>query len=143
MGRGFEFDQVYLDEVIIVSSPADPGYIEELRRKYRTEPDDAVRELWEWFDQANPSLGQRSTRAITDLLNQADVLIDKMDAEAKGEPWRIRNTGHMVVEGCVLHERADPILSQVLRELNRRAYDHSDIPPCLAGPNHLSRRTHA
>lgn len=124
------FDRVYLDEMVTATSPAGPSWIEELRREYRSgSEDEAAQKLWDWFDETNPSLGRRSRAAMSDL-------IDKTTAEANGEPWRVRNVGRTVVDGCVFPERAQPVLSPELEEVARAMHGHSDVPACLAGPAH-------
>lgn len=128
-----KFDRVYLDEVVTATSPAEPGWIEELRREYRTgSEDEAARKLWEWFDETNPSIGRRSRGAMSDL-------IDKTTAEANGEPWRVRNVGRTVVDGCVDHHQQkgkSPL--DVLLQIGWPP-NPAEVPLCLAGPNHPYR----
>lgn len=133
-GRGPEFDRVYFDEIITATSPADPSWGEELRREYRTGSEDAAaRKLWEWFDETNPSLGRRSRAAMSDL-------IDKTTAEANGEPWRVRNVGRTVIDGCVDHhqQKGKSPLDVLLLQIGLPP-GPAEVPPCLAGPNHLLR----
>lgn len=128
------FDRVYLDEVVTATSPADPSWIEELRREYRSgSEDEAARKLWEWFDETNPSLGRRSRGAMSDL-------IDKTTAEANGEPWRVRNIGRTVVDGCVAADHLEGKSPLHMLGLGRLPAP-AQVPPCLAGPQHPQRRT--
>lgn len=137
------FDRVYLDEVIEASepSPAYTAWIEEnadpileLRRQYETDLDGARERLWEWFEQTNPSLGKRSKAIL-------DELADKLATELDGQPWRVRNVGRTVVDGCVGQHQEGKSPLHVLHLGWPR--DPAEVPLCLAGPNHLSRRTHA